>query len=312
MDKTAVFIGDSVDLVSANYYKLMLKTKYDFFIYLKEGKTLGQFENRLDAIWGKVDHTFMKQRLEELSKIVSKENIQDNPIKNKDTKLEDIYKINPISFYETKEAKFMNDISKYYDDRYTTLQTGIDQESYLTSMVDKYDGYQQNIPYYTTSGAIHSYHNISDYLSMCFNSDLTRSAWNTTNYDADLLGQDLLYLPAHPHACPLCIDSQGKVYSKSGKSKKYPPQSQAIQKGVGHPNCKHVWTIYWDESQIQKDKFNDEEWQEKYKEQQKQKAIKRESLKYYNDAKIYKELGNYEAYEKARLKYKGLRAKLND
>ena len=81
---------------------------------------------------------------------------------------------------------------------------------------------------------------------------------------------------------------------------------------VGHPNCKHVWTIFWDNDQIQKDKFNDEEWQEKYKEEQKQKAIKRESLKYYNDAKIYKELGDYEQYDKARLKYKGLRAKLTN
>ena len=50
---------------------------------------------------------------------------------------------------------------------------------------------------------------------------------------------DLIRVSSHFRACDLCIPHEGKIYSLSGSSSKYPPFSDAILLGLFHPNCAH-------------------------------------------------------------------------
>jgi hypothetical protein len=58
------------------------------------------------------------------------------------------------------------------------------------------------------------------------------------------LDEDLVIVSNHPDECPLCRPYEGKIYSLSGTSEKYPPLSVAKQGGLFHPNCGHVATMY--------------------------------------------------------------------
>ena len=86
----------------------------------------------------------------------------------------------------------------------------------------------------------------------------------TTSTEADNTGaivsdkeQDLYYIVPHSGSCPLCKKYEGKVYSRSGKNKKYPPLSSVFQKidpngpedldntyMAIHPNCRHLVVAY--------------------------------------------------------------------
>lgn len=68
---------------------------------------------------------------------------------------------------------------------------------------------------------------------------------------------DLYYIVPHSHSCPICHKVEGKVYSRSGTSKKYPPLASVFPKidpmGTDdlsnryfsiHPNCRHVIVKY--------------------------------------------------------------------
>jgi len=309
----SIFIGDSVDYVMTNYYSLIFKTKKLFFNSLIDSKSVDYFKEEVEKIWNKVDHNFMKERIVELEKMVKENNSQGHKVVNPKAKYNEIYKIDPESVYQRYEDKYSKDISKYYGGRYKTLEDGfVDKRTYLSNYVSKYDDYQNNIPYYNKNGTIRSYHNIANYNSMVYNTNLNKSGWNRTNYDSELLGNDLVYLPAHPFACPLCMPYQGKVYSKSGKSNKYPPQEEAIAGGVGHPNCKHQWTLYWDSSQLQDNDYNSDKWQEKYDNKQKIRSTELQRTKLKTDMSIYKNLGDYENYDKAKSKVSLLNGKIQE
>jgi hypothetical protein len=70
----------------------------------------------------------------------------------------------------------------------------------------------------------------------------TREATNTGTIDAvQEVGGDLVQMTSHASACPICQPLEGRVYSISGKSKKYPKLDIAFSNGhpVIHPNCIH-------------------------------------------------------------------------
>lgn len=69
---------------------------------------------------------------------------------------------------------------------------------------------------------------------------------------------DLYYLVPHQGSCPLCKKYEGRVYSKSGKDKRYPPLASIMSKvdkfGTDdldntylsiHPNCRHKLIRYY-------------------------------------------------------------------
>nr|DAL31251.1 MAG TPA_asm: minor capsid protein [Caudoviricetes sp.] len=316
-DAFSLFIEDSVDISKANYDDLVYKTKRLFFDYLLEEKTTDKFAERLEKIWGKLDHSFMEQRTKELEEMIKIRDLTDREIKNKNAKYQEVYELTKMSRYKDVEDYYKKIIESFYGGNLKTVSKDyIDKESYLTKAVEYYDKIQNTIPYHNKDGTVRSWHNIADYCSMLFNTNLTRAGWNRTLYDADLLENNILYLTAHLYSCPLCIDHQGKLYSTNGTygeidGQKYVPKEEAIDGGVGHPNCRHQWTIYWDKDQLQEDKFNSKEWDEKYIKRQKMKAVEREINKLRNDKKIYKKIGNMEAFEKTGAKILKLIDKLD-
>lgn len=59
-------------------------------------------------------------------------------------------------------------------------------------------------------------------------------------------GYDLMKMTEHYPTCEKCAQLQGRVYSISGRDKRFPPLSRAFSSGYRnvHPNCRHVMT-YW-------------------------------------------------------------------
>lgn len=59
------------------------------------------------------------------------------------------------------------------------------------------------------------------------------------------LNTDFLIMTAHRSACPECAKYQGRVYSISGKSKKFPPLPAVVKEtGIIHPGCHHSFFPY--------------------------------------------------------------------
>jgi hypothetical protein len=54
---------------------------------------------------------------------------------------------------------------------------------------------------------------------------------------------DLVQISVHDNACPICQPLQGKVYSRTGKDKRFPPLDR---QPPYHPNCGHVVVPYVD------------------------------------------------------------------
>lgn len=78
----------------------------------------------------------------------------------------------------------------------------------------------------------------------------TREATNEgTMQEITDLGDDLVQMTRHFSTCPVCAVLEGRVYSISGKDKRYPPLSSAFpgEYKTIHPNCTHSVTPYFRE-----------------------------------------------------------------
>ena len=64
-------------------------------------------------------------------------------------------------------------------------------------------------------------------------------------------GYDLMMMTEHYPTCEACAVLRGRVYSISGRDKRFPPLSRAFPSGYRnvHPNCRHVMTYWIEEMQ---------------------------------------------------------------
>lgn len=332
------FISEEEWNCTLKYTRMMRITKEKFFTSLLEGKSTGKYSKELKELWN-IDHNFMNKALKELDEMVKDKDIKlarkygDDEVVQRSIKLENswqeynnidygVYKLNPERDFTIMEQRYVNKHIKYYESTQKGLGLAQDKEAYLSKIVKKYDKIDKSIPYFShTTGKIVSYQTIATYNSMLYNWNLTHSAWNRTEYDAKKLGNNLQYLVAHPYACPHCMEYQGFVYAddtpteqeykvlmKYGKRGEY-MKEDAIKGGVGHPNCKHSWTIFWDIDQVQDDKFNSSEWEEEYKKEQKKQSLDLEKSRLLSDRRIYKELGDQSKVDELTTKIKAIRDK---
>ena len=253
----------------------------------------------------------------------------------------DLYRLNPESDFRKIEERYVNRHIKLYKNTLKRFKESTDRAKAIADFIPQYEKIDKTIPYFahhdiiskTTGEVLHKagdiihYVDVSTYCNMLYNVNLTRSAWNRAIYDAKLLGNHMWYLPAHPFACPGCAFFQGYVYvdhaptpreanilMKHGKPG-YPQKQDTYganpnsRIGVGHPNCKHIWASYWSEEQIQEDKFNSSEWEEKYKNKQKIQSLDLEKSRLLANRRVYKELGQQDLVDKTTEKIKKIRAK---
>lgn len=302
MDKIKDFIEKEV-----NDYRLKTEakeneTKEQFFTYLLLGYSATKFKKWVDKKWDKSDRKQMATAKVKLEKLVDKVNEVDDTGKTKN-----YFELIDQKRVEEIKKSFTDDLLKYYEKRQEIAEKVPDKAEYLKEFVDKYDRQMANVPYFK-NGKIYSWHTLSDYTSMIYNTNLTRSGWNRTLTDADRTGKNLLYITAHPFACPLCMQYQGKYYSTK-KNDIYPYIGTALDGGIGHPHCKHVPTIATSSIKMQDDNYNSVEWQERYETQQKIMAVERNKEKLRTDLSIYEKMGDQTKIDLTKAKIKKLNQK---
>ena len=320
------YIDEEVWECTLKYIRMMRVTKEKYFESLLEGKSVKEYAKELHDLWT-MDHRFMDKAIEELNQMVAEIDIKDyeeyaittqKSVKVDDGKLyyENVdklyYPLNPEEEFKKIENKYVDNHIKSYKRQSKLINKVADKNEFLSKLVPKYDKLDKTIPYYNHDGSLKCYNTIATYNSMLYNVNLTRSAWNRTNYDAEILGNDLQYLVAHPYACPKCMFYQGKVYTTNPNDKRYPQKEEAIEGGVGHPNCKHTWTLFWSTEQIQRDKYNSSEWAEKYKTEQKIRSLDLEKSRLLSDKRIYKNLEQQDKVDECSSNIRDIRAKIKE
>lgn len=301
------YIADEVQYCKQYYVRKMAQTKQKFFEFLKEEKPLVEFEKELDKIWGKINHDFMDKKLEELEKMVKNKDFKDyekyvgkeftkavemtfEGRKNQVFTVEELYKLNPESEFIKNELKYLNDRKRIYQSSLNSIDGEGDEYkySYISDLVDSYNKFDATIPYFNADGTLKCYNTIATYNSMLYNVNLTKSAWNRTYYDSVLLDNDRWIIYPHMYSCPACAHHQGKIYTTRERE-------DAIYDGVGHPNCKCVWYLFWGNEQLEDmETYDTPEWVEAYKTRQKLQSLNLERYRLKKDRQILKELGNEE------------------
>lgn len=121
---------------------------------------------------------------------------------------------------------------------------------------------------------------------------------------------DLVEFSSHAGSRPSHVEFQGKIYSRSGKSKKYPPRSETTY-GIGADGmvtgigCGHVEYAYIEGVSTKRyEPYNKKESEEVYKEAQKQRYLEREIRR------AKKELAMLEAMEAEEDQIKAVKAKI--
>lgn len=295
----AKFIEDEVKYSSIKYEKLLHKAEIEFILGLMEDLSPEEFQELMENMFFDIDHDYMYEGMEGV-----KERIMEiNSTIDLQRSLPNRYEIIPVSKFKSKEIDFGKRLIREYQRKYERLQKmDYELKAFLTAQIKHYRKMEQFIPYYHKDGTIASMRTLADYNSMLYNVNLTKSGWNQSMKDAEILGEDLLILNGHPNSCPICASHQGKIYSISGLV--YPSVDSAEADGVGHPNCKCEWSIYTSKDQL-KQEINGKIDYEKHT---KEVAIDRE-LRYARlERKLYQIIGNQEMADRTWLKIKRLRA----
>ena len=319
------YIADEVQYCKQYYVRKMAQTKLKFFEFLKKEKPLVEFEEELDKIWGKINHTFMDRKLEELNEMVKSKDFKGyekyvgkefekaveltfEGRQNQVFTVEELYKLNPEDEFIKTELKYLNDRKRIYNSSLKTISGEGDEYKYdyLSTLVDSYNNYDATIPYFNADGTLKCYNTIATYNSMLYNVNLTKSAWNRTYYDSILLDNDRWIIYPHMYSCPACASHQGRIYTTRERE-------NAIYDGVGHPNCKCVWYLYWDKEQLKDiERYDSPEWTEAYKLRQKLQSLNLERYRLKKDRQLYKDLGNQEKADQTLQKIQVLNKKIKE
>ncbi|MCC2250072.1 phage minor capsid protein [Virgibacillus sp. AGTR] len=118
-------------------------------------------------------------------------------------------------------------------------------------------------------------------------------------------GVDLVEISSHAGARPLCEPYQGRIFSRSGNSEKYPTLSET---SIGHPaglfgvNCGHVKYPYFEGMKKTYHPYDQETNDKQYESSQKQRYLERRIRYAKREEMMLNELGDKEGAEIARRK----------
>lgn len=125
---------------------------------------------------------------------------------------------------------------------------------------------------------------------------------------------DLVEISSHAGARPKCAPYQGRIFSRSGKSKLYPALSSTSygeKDGLKGINCGHVFYPFVHGKSKQTYKPYDKEENDRiYKESQKQRQLERDIRKAKKEAAVMAALGDEDAIAKANKKIKERQSKM--
>ena len=314
---TSQYIEEEVNDYKEKSYELLDYIKVMCFSYLIAKKPLHIFEKDLkDKLneYQKYCNNSLILSQKEIDNIITQER-KEYAIQSKLEPNKSI--LNELKFnLDTKSQIKANDryyriIKDFYKKTSKTLKKEyINETEYLSKKLTQYDKVEKVVPYHNQDGSVRAYFDIASYNSMVYNTNLTSTAWNSTIESAERMNNDLVYVPSHPFACPLCQEWQGKIYSLTGTNKNYPSIEIALQNGLKHPNCKHPILSYF--GQKETSKYSNGEWVEKYEARQKKQALELQKERLNNDKKIFQKLGNQEEVDKINAKIKALNSSIKE
>ena len=312
MKKSSEEIGKDVYLTNVYYSNKQNKTKILFFRCLDEGRSYEYFENELSKIWDNIDHRFMNRQINKLQGIVNKQNIEEAinlgrlDDKYKETEYwvidEEYFKLTPDSDFEAFEKRFKQNVLMNYKRAKTSLKYA-DKETYLDKKIDTYNkSINQVVSYFNKQGGIVRKVQLSSYLAMIHNVNLTRSGWNQTISDSEKLGQEMFIIPYHPFSCPYCQLYQNRPLSKVDVETIIGVEAYEQVGDILHPNCKCTLSIYWSSTQLERQRYTPFEKENQYDIRQKVNSLTLEKSSLRTDMKISKSLGNEGKVDKIKSK----------
>lgn len=302
MKKSSEEIGKDVYLTNVYYSNKQNKTKILFFRCLDEGRSYEYFENELSKIWDNIDHRFMNRQINKLQSIVNKQNIEEAinlgrlDDKYKETEYwvidDEYFKLTPESDFKDFEQRFKRNVLNNYKQAQKSLKY-TDKEVYLDKKIDTYNkNINQVVSYFNKQGGIVRKVQLSSYLAMIHNVNLTRSGWNQTMSDSEKLGQEMFIIPYHPFSCPYCQLWQNRPLSKVDVETIIGVEAYEQQGDILHPNCKCTLSIYWSSTQLERQNYTPFEKENQYDIRQKVNSLTLEKSSLRTDMKIASSLGN--------------------
>lgn len=156
------------------------------------------------------------------------------------------------------------------------------------------------------------------YSSMVLRTNVRRVATEVQGVRAQEYGADLVEISAHAGARPLCAPYQGRIFSRSGSSDKYPPLSQT---SIGEPaglfgiNCGHNQYPFFEG--ISRQTYSPDDTPEKiaeneriYQESQHQRRLERSIRQAKREVQVMEALGDQDAVTGARSRVRDRQAAL--
>ncbi|EQB34793.1 hypothetical protein M948_20645 [Virgibacillus sp. CM-4] len=143
------------------------------------------------------------------------------------------------------------------------------------------------------------------YTSMVMRSTSNDVANGMQDSRFDEYGVDLVEVSSHAGARPLCAPYQGRIFSRSGKSEKYPPlldTSMGEPAGLFGVNCGHVKYPYFEGMKKMYHPYDQETNDKQYENSQKQRYLERRIRAAKREENMMKELGDTEGAEIAHRK----------
>lgn len=317
MQKSSEEIAKYVFSTNARYTKKQNKTKEIFFKYLEENKSAKEFEKEISKIWDKIDHRFMDQQIKKLQKVVNKQNVEEAVNIGRMSKVpsyketgywvidNEFFKLTPESEFIKFEQKYKRNVVRNYERSQIAIDS-YDKGTYLSNKLDTYDKQvNQVITYFSKEGLPLRKVQLSTYLSMLHNTDLTRGAWNQTMADADKLNANRFIIPYHPFCCTECFYYMNRPLSRY-QVEQFISTDLDINEFTGgsitgnilHPNCKCTLSIYWSDRQIQSITTTPLDVDKNFKIRQKINGLTLERSNLRTDIRIAEDLGNYEKVDK--------------
>ena len=315
MKSSSELIASQVFSVNAFYTKKQNETKELFFRCLEENRNLDYFSSEVSKIWDDVDHTFMDKQIDKLKEFVHSNNVEEYldlgrfGTKEKEKIIEEIgnwvvddefFKLTPEEQFIKFEQRFKANVTRNYSQSKKAI-TVDNKETYLKTKITTYDKQvNQVITYFSEPKNRHV--QLSSYLSMVHNTNLTRSGWNQTMGDSEKLNRNLFIIPYHSFSCSYCLSHQNQPLTKKQVERIIGTDATTQQGDILHPNCKCSLSIFWDNSQISKRNINTEEAEEQYHLRQKVNTLTLEKTNLRTDMKIAEEMGENAYADKCRQK----------
>jgi len=302
MKSSSDYINESVYKVNQKYARLQNKTEELFFECLYDDRPVEYFIKKLDEIWGNIDHSFFNEQIDEYIEIIHENNLEQLNIQEDEEQSSKGLKLGSkamsliaLEVIIANEDKFKNFITKRYERYSNSPQYKEDKQEYLKLKVAQYNN--QIVPYFNKYGKKIRDVQLSTYVAMVHNTNLTRSAWNTTINDGLRLGYTKFWIPPHLFSCEHCAEWQGRILDEK-EVLDFVNDADEHEGDILHPNCKCALLIYTPMTKLTKQIFTKGEIDKYYNIRKKMNTLTLKKERILTDMRIQKRMGNEDEVDK--------------